>query len=142
VINEHATVFKGEPFRRAFFRLLGGNIGPSIEGAVDETKLTGSLDRPVYEQGEYIEVTLEVLNLKSLDGKGRTATIEGELVITDARADAKSPAHTYRVNYSGPLLDRLSLIIESDELAPGLYELAFQGQPALSQPLHFAITTV
>ncbi|XVN15681.1 alpha/beta hydrolase [Pseudomonas corrugata] len=141
VINEHATVFKGEPFRRAFFRLLGGNVGPAIE-TVGEATLAGSLDRPVYEQGEPIEVTLEVLNLNALDGKGRTASIEGELVITDARADAQSPAHTYRVNYSGPLLDRLSLVIKSNQLAPGLYELRFQGQPTLSEPLHFAITTV
>ncbi|NIE73472.1 alpha/beta fold hydrolase [Pantoea sp. Ap-967] len=140
VINEHATVFKGETFRRAFFRLLGGNVGTVIDAGVNEAILEGSLDRPVYEQGEPIEVTLEVLNLRALDGKGRTDSIEGELVITDARADAKSPAKTYRVNYSGPLLDRLSLVIESDELAPGLYELRFQGQPTLSEPLHFAIT--
>ncbi|WP_349970016.1 alpha/beta hydrolase [Pseudomonas caspiana] len=141
VINEHATVFKGETFRRAFFRLLGGNVGPAIE-TVGEATLAGSLDRPVYEQGEPIEVTLEVLNLNALDGKGRTASIEGELVITDARADAQLPAHTYPVNYSGPLLDRLSLVIKSNNLAPGLYELRFQGQPTLSEPLHLAITTV
>ncbi|VVM84195.1 hypothetical protein PS647_02479 [Pseudomonas fluorescens] len=141
VINEHATVFKGEPFRRAFFRLLGGNVGPAIEAAGTEPRLAGSLDRTVYEQGEPIEVTLEIINLKAADGKGRTDRIEGELSLVDARGGAKKPSQVHRVNYSGPLLDRLSLIIESDGLAPGLYEVSFKGQPALSEPLHFAITT-
>jgi hypothetical protein len=57
--NEHATAFKGDPFRKVFVRLLGGNEGPALELAANSLAL--SIESPVLTVGADIEVLLHAI---------------------------------------------------------------------------------
>lgn len=148
VVNEHATVFAGAPFRKVFFRLLGGNDGDAVEeagrGAAAGVGLALSLDRPVQQVGREIEVALAVHNLDDPLGEVEPAqvdAIEGDLVletISDAGESAEAVAR-FPVRYAGPPLDRLTALLPGIA-SPGLYRLRFEGAPAGLAPAPFAVS--
>ncbi|MFN3615700.1 MAG: esterase/lipase family protein, partial [Rubrimonas sp.] len=147
VVNEHATVFAGAPFRKVFFRLLGGDDGDAIEAAgraaAAGLRVALSLDRPVQQAGRDIEATLSIQNLDDPLGEvepARIETIEGELAL-DAMSDAGEPGETvarHPVRYAGPPADRLTVLLPPAP-RPGLYRLRFEGDPAALAPAPFAV---
>lgn len=144
VVNEHATVFKGDPFRRVFYRLLGGNAGQALEAAMDAMPgalvLAGSLDSAVYPVGERPELRLTVL---TASGEGSAVEkIAGQLVVqrTDETGRAEGAAVNHEVTYAGPPIAGLTLVLGGAVLEPGLYALAFEGEPSMPVSLAFAVS--
>ena len=80
-INEHATAFTGDPFHRTFVRLLGGNAGPALEGALGQV-LALSVEAPVVPADKDIEVLLHGAD----EGTGGFTAVDGELVIARVAA--------------------------------------------------------
>lgn len=129
VTNEHATAFKGEPFRRAFVRLLGGNEGDALEHE-GEPLLAISIESPVVTVDEDVEVLLYPID-QSDDATGSFVEIKGELVLQqvldrDAVVDLERQRIT--VSYAGPPVNRLRLYL-AGIADPGHYRLRFEGSP-------------
>ncbi len=133
VVNDHTGVFRGVPFKRVFFRLMGGDAGPPTEMIDEEAfQISVSLQRPVFVEGEAIEAVLSV--------ETRIETLEGRLVfyrINDV-ADASEMAVSIPIGYSGPGIATLALTIDS-RLTPGSYELRFEGDRQQSERAIFAV---
>ena len=145
VVNEHATVFKGTPFRRAFFRLMGGDAGAVVEAATgpeDGPFLSVSLDRPVYSEGERPEAAITVTSPASPDGRGAVEKIEGRFVIerTDPEGAAEAEVQVLPLVWSGPPVSSLTLRLGGPMLAAGLYRMRFEGVPPMPEALAFAVT--
>ncbi|MFL1391224.1 alpha/beta hydrolase [Pseudomonas tritici] len=146
VINEHSTVFKGTAFRRAFFRLLGGNDGPALERATSKeaqgTLLSGSLDRDTYAVGQEVELTLQAVDRNLSDGASLIELIEGELILERLDSDHQRPSEVARLPlaYNGIPLRRLNTLLDSVTTIPGIYRLVFKGNPSLREPLPFVVT--
>lgn len=146
VINEHSTVFKGSAFRRAFFRLLGGDAGTALENAdnldLEGNLLSGSLDRQTYSMGQEVELTLQVVNRSQADEAPPIDMIAGELVLERLDADSLKPLTVTRLPlaYQGTPLRRLSTLLANITSNPGLYRLTFEGKPSLREPLPFVVT--
>ncbi|PJR08742.1 esterase/lipase family protein [Sinorhizobium meliloti] len=104
VINEHANVFRGDPFKRVFFRLLGGDAGIPTEAPVGaEFQLAVSLQKPVVVEGEPIEVVVSCEVPFSI--------LEGRLVVQSrTQEDAGlSDVAAMPITYSGPVIHVLGM---------------------------------
>lgn len=142
VTNEHATVFRGTPFRKVFFRLMGGNAGEALELAPDDVSiLAASLDSPVYAAGERPELNLTVTTRASADGLGVASKIEGHLIVerTDEEGVTETVIDEQPIRYEGAEISSLKLVL-SQMTEAGLYRLRFEGEPAMPDPLAFAVT--
>lgn len=136
VTNDHATVFKGLPFRKAFFRLLGGDAGAAVE-AVAPVTLFGSLDSAIYAWGDRPELRLQVHSASASDGESSTTEIRGTLILDNGEGSA--PVAQVPVQVQGPSVSGLTLRLDAPP-APGLYRLRFEGTPGMPVPLPFAVT--
>lgn len=142
VTNEHATVFRGTPFRKVFFRLMGGNAGEALELAPEDVPiLAGSLDSPVYAAGEHPELNLTVTTRASADGLGLVSAIGGHLIVelTDEEGVTETVIDEQPIRYEGAAISSLKLVL-SQMTEAGLYRLRFEGEPAMPDPLAFAVT--
>lgn len=146
VTNEHATVFKGTPFRKVFFRLLGGDAGAALEaagdGAAASAFLAGSLDSAVYVEGDRPELRLTLHSKASDTGLGTTDKIEGILIVERTNNDGNPEGrHSAQpISYAGPSIASLKLVLGAEPLEAGLYLLRFEGTPAMPDPLPFAVS--
>jgi phospholipase A1 len=134
VINEHANVFRGDPFKRVFFRLMGDDAGvptEAPEGA--QFQLAISLQKPVFAEGQPIEVVLS--------SESSISTLEGRLVFESRTSDDEALADvaTVLVSYAGPGIYTLAMTMDLT-LAPGLYELRFEGDRQQTERIVFAIS--
>lgn len=134
VINEHANVFRGGPFKRVFFRLMGGDAGPPTEATVEDAlRLAVSLQKPVVPLGDPVEVVLSA-ELPFTELQGRLVfEARGEADVAGAVA-AEAP-----VAYSGPAIPSLALTIPV-KLPPGIYELRFEGDRQQVERAVFAVS--
>lgn len=134
VVNEHSNVFRGDPFKRVFFRLFGADAGAPLEAPADAAfKLAVSLQRQIFQQGDPIEAVLSAeLPFTSLDG---------QLVIEERTEEdsAAAVAAVVKIRYQGPSLATLALSID-ENLAPGFYELRYEGDRAQEDRAVFAIS--
>lgn len=141
VTNEHATVFKGTPFRKVFFRLMGGDAGAALETSeVDQPFLAGSLNSPVYSVGDRPELRITVQSKASEDGLSTVQGIEGNLIVerTDAKGAVEAALATQKVSYLGAEIASLKLSLDTVAEA-GLYRLRFEGTPEMPESLAFAV---
>ncbi len=141
VTNEHATVFKGTPFRKVFFRLLGGDAGAALEASdVDQPFLAGSLNSPVFVEGDRPELHLTIQSKASATGLSTVADIKGTLIVerTDDIAKVESIAQTKEISYSGTEVSSMKLVLDMITEA-GLYRLRFEGMPEMPESLAFAV---
>ena len=140
VVNEHANVFRGLPFKRVFFRLLGGDAGPPVEAlaaleaeAQAQPPLQISLQKPVFNSGEPIEIVIASEEL--------ITDIEGKLVFDrlteDDRVDAKG-VDARDLRYQGPGLQYFGMTLDV-ALQPGIYELHFAGERPVTDRTVFVI---
>ncbi|WP_292530703.1 hypothetical protein [Methylocystis sp.] len=140
VVNEHSKVFNGMPFKRVFYRLLGGDLGVPLESLAREEEAPSirlSLATPVIQLGRAFEILVvpgapvpEItgsLTLQKLDDKGQP--------------EAGRPAEQISaLTYKGPRVSRLRLLSPAIGTR-GFYEIVFRGQPANSDPLRFAVVS-
>jgi pimeloyl-ACP methyl ester carboxylesterase len=135
VINEHANVFRGTPFKRVFFRLFGQDAGVPVEAAEAELTINVSLQRQVFRAGEPIELVLSAD--APIIGIAGSLTIDriSDTDQVEAPATASVP-----VLYSGPPLPHLALTLPLP-LSPGLYELRFEGDRRQTERAVFAVST-
>lgn len=106
VINEHASVFKGTPFKNVFFQLFGVDIG-SKEAKGD---LTYSLSQPVYHLSDP-DVAIEVV----IDGGGGIDALNGEVAIEKIDKDGEPLPNgglNIPLSYNGPSLRTLTLDLD------------------------------
>ena len=145
VVNEHATVFKGVPFRKVFFRLMGGDAGEPIEELPDGAPIEGprlhlSLDAPVYDEGSTVEVVCSVTDPRTDSGLTTVTKVEGVLHIqeVDEEQTPKGDPVTVPISYSGPALSVLTILV-AESLSPGLYSMRFDGNPPSGAPAAFSV---
>ncbi len=137
--NEHATAFKGEPFRRVFVRLLGGDEGPAEEVEL-AAGLALSVEAPVVVAGEDVEVLLHA-STEAEDTFGALPSVEGELILWRLNEDAAATIERRTpIAYRGPPLERLRLYLEPIA-APGHFRLTFEGSPSDAIPAVFGVCT-
>ncbi|GAA6176442.1 lipase/acyltransferase domain-containing protein [Sulfitobacter pacificus] len=134
VVNDHANVFRGNAFKRVFFRLFGADAGTPLEAPSDAAfKLALSLQRPIFEEGTPIEAVL------SADVP--FTKLQGDLVF-EARTedDTVGPvAARVPISYSGPAVATLAVSIEAS-LTAGFYELRYEGDRAQEDRVVFALS--
>jgi pimeloyl-ACP methyl ester carboxylesterase len=137
VVNEHSHVFTGTPFKKVFYRLLGGDLGPALQNLLDEQApdpLRLSLARPVIECYRDFELLLIPPTADSV------AVIDGTIWIQKLQDDGAlaGPRQSLAtVQYKGPPVSTLRLAMPP--LAqPGWYQLTFTGAPMDSVPIQFA----
>jgi pimeloyl-ACP methyl ester carboxylesterase len=134
VVNEHANVFRGNPFKRVFFRLFGADAGAPEEAILGTADLNISLQKQVFAHGSPIEVVL------SADAP--ITALAGRLVfdrISDADAVEQPAVAAVPISYDGPALPSLALTITVD-LSPGFHELRFEGDRAQADRAVFAVS--
>jgi pimeloyl-ACP methyl ester carboxylesterase len=140
VVNEHSGVFRGMPFKRVFYRLLGGDLGVPLEGLglCDEAEPPRlSMPTPVIHANRPFELLLVPAS--------PIPKIAGTLLLQRLKEDgtpapnAAEPVST--IVYEGPRVSRLRLELPPVATA-GFYELRFEGTPAASQPVRFAVATI
>jgi len=135
VINEHANVFRGDAFKRVFFRLFGADAGAPEEAAAGAAhRLTVSLQRPIFDTGAAVEAVLvaEVPFTK----------LEGALVFERRSEDdvAQEIAASIPISYRGPEILSLPLGINV-ALEPGIYELRYEGDRAQEDRAVFVVAS-
>jgi pimeloyl-ACP methyl ester carboxylesterase len=130
VVNEHAHVFRGSPFKRVFFRLLGGNLGPALEAIAPG--LTVQLAEPVIEAGKTFRATV------SADRP--TCDIRGELVLErlDDRLETISRSVVGQIADGTGETDHISLSVPGIG-EPGYYRLSFESDLNLEEAAVFAV---
>lgn len=134
VINEHANVFRGNPFKRVFFRLFGADAGAPLEAMADLDELHISLQKQVFAAGSPIEVVLSA--------EAPMQRLEGRLVfdrITDADAVEQVEVAAVPIRYEGPANPSLALTI-AVTLTPGFHELRFEGDRPQADRAVFAVS--
>lgn len=134
VVNEHANVFRGDPFKRVFFRLFGVDAGSPLEAPVDAAfKLAVSLQKPIFDKGAPIEVVLAA--------EVPFTELEGALVFEPRTEDdtAGPVAAMVPISYKGPAVATLALSVEVS-LAEGFYELRYEGDRAQEDRVVFAVS--
>lgn len=143
VINEHATVFKGTPFRKVLFRLFGQDAGSPLEamplsGLPDTLHLQLSTDAQVYQPGQPIELVLTVVD--PVDDIGRAPSIEGvlRLQMVDEAQNDMGAQREIPVTAIGGEVSSLTLYL-ADIQEAGLYLLSFSGDPAAAADIAFAV---
>lgn len=136
-VNEHITVFTGEPFKRVFFRLFGVDIGMPLEalgGALAQEAAAPRLSIPtqVIEEGYSFEMVLLFGSpVSELDGRLTLAKLDD-----DGQSDAP-PQTLNDLRYQGPNILQLRFDLPGIA-APGFYELCFEcGQDAAT--IRFAV---
>ncbi|MCP5304946.1 MAG: hypothetical protein H6953_05835 [Chromatiaceae bacterium] len=136
VINEHVSVFRGDPFKRVFFRLFGVDAGIPEEAPRDAaSKLAVSLQRQIFEQGMAIEAVLS--------SEVPFTHLTGHLVF-EVRTEEDVAGDTsvrIPISYQGPAIPALALSIEV-VLEPGFYELRFEGDRAQEERVVIAVSAV
>jgi pimeloyl-ACP methyl ester carboxylesterase len=149
VVNEHATVFDGRPFRHLFFRLLGGDDGEVLELDTLEEAPTGprvalSLDSPVQRFDRSMELTLGVFSSAKAGEPDHVDNVTGNIIIeqvSENLAIRPTRVREIAISYRGPSIDRLTM-----ELPPigtvGLYRLSFEGEPLAANIAPFAVSRV
>lgn len=134
VINQHADVFRGNPFKRVFFRLFGRNAGSPNEAVAEAAfTLAISLQRPIFEQGSAIEAVLA--------SEVSFTELKGELVFEARTEDdtAGDVAARVPISYQGPAVATLAVSIDA-ALARGFYELRYEGDRAQEDRVVFAVS--
>lgn len=134
VINEHTNVFRGDPFKRVFFRLFGADAGaPNEAPASAAFELSVSLQRPIFEEGALIEAVLSA--------EVAFTGLQGTLVF-ERRTEEDAPegdAQRVPVRYQGPAVATFALSIEA-ELGAGFYEIRYEGDRAQKDRVIFAVS--
>lgn len=133
VVNEHANVFRGDAFKRVFFRLFGADIGAPLEGVFGAPTLSVSLQRPIFAEGTPVEAVLFA--------EEPFTTLQGNLVF-EARSEmdvAGSVVARMPVSYSGPGVATLAVSI-AVSLPPGFYELRYEGDRDQTDRVVFAVS--
>jgi phospholipase A1 len=139
VVNEHAQVFRGMPFKRVFYRLLGGDLGIPLEslGLEEEAGPTRlSIPTPIIHAGREFELLLVPIS--------PTGQLVGTLSLQKLKEDgtpAAAAEEMSTVSYEGPRVSRLRLSMPPVSTA-GLYELLFRDAEATSDPLRFAVVSL
>jgi len=148
VTNEHATVFEGAPFRKAFFRLLGGDQGAAVESVIesfDDASVAAhvatvrlTVDAPVYGPDQPVELVMSPAQTGN-HPSGLDA-VKGRLVLQGVSETARATdvVATHEIDYSGPPISRLAFMLKPPE--PGLYILRFEGTPAASNFARLAVS--
>ena len=146
VVNEHATVFEGKPFRHVYFRLLGGDDGPVLEADLEAPapgpRMTLSLDSPVQKVGQPIELTLGIFQSNAPAEVASADAINGSIVLESAGTDGTIRPAAVRstiVSYAGPPTERLTVLLPAIS-EPGLYRLRFDGTPGAAGTAPFAVS--
>jgi phospholipase A1 len=138
VVNEHMRVFHGMPFKRVFYRLLGGDLGVPLEsiGAAEPPGTTHlSIPTPVIQVNQAFELLVVP---QSPAGK-----VDGKLLVQKLNEDGTPdalPEEMSTVSYQGPRVSRLRLSMPAITAA-GFFQLVFNGAPANSEPLRFAVVS-
>jgi hypothetical protein len=144
VVNEHSQAFRGLPFKRVFYRLLGGDLGPPLQAMsaddqaallqADVEGLRLSLATPIIPSG--LDFELLVVPVAPL------AMIQGEFVLRrlddDGQPLPQGEEVLSEIAYRGPATSRLRLQMPAIAI-PGPYELQFVGQPRSSMAVRFAV---
>lgn len=143
VVNEHSTVFEGDPFLRVFVRLLGGHEGDAIE-AVKRVgaPITLSVEAPVLPVGEDIEIVMAISLRAGTGGNVPRLTLSGTLVLErseDAEAAKFNKVGEFPIAYDGPPVDKLSLLLPKQSVA-GYCRLTFVGNHKAASPAVFAVS--
>lgn len=144
-VNEHSHAFDSLAFRKVFYRLLGGDIGPPLESLsaqeqADSARQGGealrlSLPSPVVSTGSGFELLLVPgAPLAALEGTLVLRTLDDQGQPVAGREEPFS-----QLTYHGPPVSTLRLQMPAIA-RPGIYELAFVGQPVNSSALRFAAT--
>ena len=143
VVNEHAHVFKGMPFKKVFYRLLGGDLGPALEklDLTDEAErdagaIRMSIATPIVHCAKEFELLLVP--------HSPIPSIDGQLSLQKLKEDgtpAAAPEEMAKVSYQGPRVSWLRLLMPAIA-QPGLYQMVFTGTPAMSDPLQFAAVEI
>jgi pimeloyl-ACP methyl ester carboxylesterase len=137
VVNEHSHVFTGTPFKKVFYRLLGGDLGPALENLLEEQApdpLRLSVPHPVIECNKDFELLVIPPPSESVSAIDGTLWIQ-KLHDDGALEGPRQPLAT--VQYNGPPVSTLRLAMPP--LAqPGWYQLTFTGAPMDSPPIQFA----
>lgn len=119
VVQEHATVFRGNPFKNVFFQLFGVHIG-SLELEMLGDDVEYSIGQPVYSPDDP-DNEIEVV----LTGPSGIATLEGQIVVEEIGENQLATGKGRRefpINYNGPPLRILTLDVSLPK-APGFYRL-------------------
>lgn len=145
VVNEHSTVFEGVPFKRVFFRLFGADAGPPVEVAGGEAAhmtVALSIDRPVQQVGEPVEVTLSIVPPAGDAGQATAGSIEGRFIldrVDDAGNIVERGFRETPIAYDGPGVTRLTVYLPALD-APGLFLLRFASGAQAQNDVRFAVT--
>lgn len=134
VINEHANVFRGTPFKRVFFRLFGQDAGVPLEAAGADEMMSMSLQRQVFAQGDPIEVVLSA--------EAPMQRLEGQFVfdrITDAAEMERPAVASVPVLYDGPEMPSMAMSLKA-MLEPGFYQLRFEGNRTPEERAVFVVS--
>jgi len=137
VVNEHSHVFTGDPFKKVFYRLLGGDLGDALQAILEQLPpepLRLSMPRPVVEVGQGFELLL----IPPVP----TVPIDGTLWLQRLKEDgsaAGAPQKVVGVKYlEGPPVSTLRFAMPALQMEPGWYQFIFGGVPMNSAPLQFA----
>jgi phospholipase A1 len=143
VVNEHSTVFEGDPFRRVFVRLLGGNEGPAIEAVKSKAPpLALSVEAPVVPVGHDIEIVMAISPSALSGGGARRLVLSGEFLLERAEDEAVQTfkkVGEFPIAYDGPAIDRLSMLLPAQAVAAH-YRLTFKGNHKANGPAVFAVS--
>ncbi|TCO71317.1 esterase/lipase family protein [Rhodovulum euryhalinum] len=145
VVNEHSTVFEGVPFKRVFFRLFGADAGAPVEVAGGEgahMTVALSIDQPVQQAGEPIEVTLSLVPPAGDAEQVTTTAIQGRFLLDRVDEDGNIAERGFRETplvYDGPGVNRLTVHLPPiDE--PGLFLMRFASGAQAENDVRFAVT--
>lgn len=136
VINEHANVFRGTPFKRVLFRLFGADAGDPRELIKDgsDGSLHLSLQRSVFNAGEPIEAVIA--------SEEPITQLDGRLVfdrITVGEVVERADAAVVDILYEGPGIQSFALTLKVT-LDPGFYELRYDGSQPQAERVVFAVS--
>ncbi len=119
VVQEHATIFRGQSFKNVFFQLFGVSIGAlDLELIGDDVEY--SVSQPVYHLSDP-ENPIEVV----ITGPSGIATLEAEIAVEEVDENRRATGTNSRVfpmTYNGPPLRMLTLDIDLPA-EPGFYRL-------------------
>jgi pimeloyl-ACP methyl ester carboxylesterase len=136
VVNEHSHVFTGVPFRKVFYRLLGGNLGSPLEALLEKEPvdpLRLSIPKPVIEAGK----TFELLLIPPMPTAPLKGVLRRQKLNEDGSPDG-SPHDVSKLEYDGVPVSDLRLTMPP-MAEPGWFELRFVGTPTNSTPVRFAV---
>ncbi len=141
VVNEHSAVFEGDPFLRVFVRLFGGDAGPAIEALATGLPMTLSVEAPVLSVGSDIETVLSITPAALSSDGSRRLQVAGELLLERFEDETvrTSPVASFPLDYEGPPIDRLCLILPALNEA-GHYRLRFTGKPETTDEALFSVS--